>query len=491
MKGTSVFGAGFPSRLRRADGHLHQQLRDAIERQIVDGRVGPGARLPPERALAERFGISRNTVVAAYRDLEAKGLVRAYVGRGTFVCATPEPGGAPFAWRGKVAEAAGRMTDQTIRELMQIGADRSMISFAAGVPALEAFPVDTFERLVHDVLSRDALPIWRHAPTEGLPRLRKAIAARSDRRGRSVLVLSGAQHGLDLIARCLIDPGDAVIMDRPGYLGAIQALRGAGARLIGWDLARERLDELEDLILRYRPKLLYTNPTFQNPTGYTLPLGSRRDLLKLAQRYRLPVIEDGTYQDLWFTSEPPPSLFQLDTNDVVIHLNTFSKILAPGLRLGWIAAAPAIIEQLALIKQRSDPHTQNLMQEVIGRMIEEGALDDHLKALRREHWKRWLVLEGSVRRHARGHLRLSVPTGGLYSWARLGPAHDARVVSERARAMSVAFVCGDVFYPDEGGSNQVRICFSSVTPERCEDGIARLGQCLQEPSVVRSRVRVV
>ena len=185
-------------------------------------------------------------------------------------------------------------------------------------------------------------------------------------------MLSGAQQGMDLLARCLIDPGDAVIMDRPGYLGAIQSFRAAGAKLIGWDIARADSDELEDLLVRYRPKLIYTNPTFQNPTGTTLPIRARRELLSLAQRYRVPIVEDATYRDLYFNEAPPPSLRELDDHNLVIYLNSFSKVMAPGLRLGWIAAAPSIVEQIAIIKQRLDPHTPNLVQMAVARMMTQG-----------------------------------------------------------------------------------------------------------------------
>ena len=154
------------------------------------------------------------------------------------------------------------------------------------------------------------------------------------------------------MARCLLDPGDAVIIDRPGYVGAIENFRAAGAKLIGWDVVRSDLGELEDLILRYRPKVICTNPTFQNPTGRTLPLAERREILALADRYRVPVIEDDPYRDTALAITPPPTLFQLDTSNTVIYLGTFSKTLAPGLRLGWLLASEYVVDQLALIKGR-------------------------------------------------------------------------------------------------------------------------------------------
>src|SRR6185295_12163451 len=166
--------------------------------------------------------------------------------------------------------------------------------------------------------------MWGHGPTEGQPALRDAIARRFGGQPENVLVLAGAQQGLDLLARCLVDPGDTVVVDRPGYLGAIQTFRAAGARLVGWDVVNHDLDELEDLLVRYRPKLIYTNPTFQNPTGWTMPIRLRRDFLALATRMRVPIIEDDTYRELYLSSAPPPSLHSLDTQSVVIHLSSFS-----------------------------------------------------------------------------------------------------------------------------------------------------------------------
>ena len=162
----------------------------------------------------------------------------------------------------------------------------------------------------------------------------------------------------------------------------MHTFNAAGARVVGWDVVRHDLDELEDLILRYRPKLIYTNPTFQNPTGWTMPLKLRRQLLSLATRLRVPIIEDDTYRELHLGTPPPPSLHSLDTQSVVIHLNTFSKVLAPGLRLGWLSAAPPIIEQLALLKQRSDPHMPNLNQLIIADLVADGTFDRHLADLR-------------------------------------------------------------------------------------------------------------
>ncbi len=465
----------------RTERPLYGHLVDLLESAIAKGELPSGARVPPERTLAQRLKISRTTVVSAYRELESRGLLRGYVGRGTFVCAAPEPEGTPFAWRGKIAAAALRTSDSTLRDVVRNSSDARLLSLAAGGPALDKFPNEAFLEAVNHALATDSSAVWGHGPTEGQPALRSAIAERYNVPRESVLILSGAQQGMDLLARCLIDPGDAVIMDRPGYLGAIQSFRAAGAKLIGWDMARADSDELEDLLVRYRPKLIYTNPTFQNPTGVTMPIRTRRELLSLAQRYRVPIVEDATYRDLYFTDTPPPPLRALDDHNLVIYLNSFSKVMAPGLRLGWIAAAPSIVEQIAIIKQRLDPHTPNLVQMAVARMMRQGAFDSHLRTIRTEHARRCTQMIAAIQRHMPpGSIRFTRPAGGLYLWCRLGSGLSATALHDRALAAGVTFVPGPAFYPDPAGDSELRLCFTSVLPATAEESIKRLARCIGE-----------
>ena len=463
-------------------GHLVTLLESAIAR----GDLPSGARLPPERELATRLHISRTTVVSAYRELESKGLLRGYVGRGTFVCATPEPSGTPFAWRGKIASAALRSSDSTMRDALKHASDARLLSLAAGEPAIDCFPTAAFQSAVDQSIAREGAALWRHGPTEGQPALREAIADRFRVPVESVLVLAGAQQGLDLLARCLVDPGDAVIVDRPGYLGAIQSFQAAGAKLIGWDVLHGDVDELEDALLRYRPKLIYTNPTFQNPTGITMPIRTRREVLKLAERYRVPIVEDATYRELYFHEAPPPSLNELDTQNLVIHLNSFSKVLAPGLRLGWLSATPPIIEQMALIKQRLDPHTQNLVQFALARMIRDGSFDTHVKKLRAEHARRCAQMLAAMQKHMPpGSLRVMRPQGGLYLWCRVSSGISTRTLLDAALANGVAFVPGHAFYADPAGESELRLCFSSVEPSAIDEAMQKLARALHTTSVQR------
>jgi DNA-binding transcriptional MocR family regulator len=460
---------------------LYSQLVEALESAIERDDLTAGARLPSERALAAQLKLSRTTVVNAYRELEARGLLRSHVGRGTFVCARPEPTDAPFAWRGKVSAFAQLNADPALRNLHLDTLNSKLISFAAGIPAIECFPLADYRRLLEKVLKERSDAVLGMGPTEGQAPLRKAIAARMGTRPERVLILSGSQQGLDLIARCLLDAGDTVVLDRPGYVGAIQTFRAAGAKLVGWDTLRGDIDELEDLFLRYRPKFLYTNPTFQNPTGKVFTLRERRDLLRLAVRYRIPIIEDDPYRETYLDSAPPPpTLYELDEHNIVIHHSTFSKMLAPGLRLGWLAASEYVVDQLALIKQRENLFTEGLGQLVVAEFLRSGLFDAHLARLRREHAHRRDLMAAAFERYLPARLlTYARPKGGLYYWCRLGQGMRGWQLLQQAIASGVVFANGEIFYADEAGAHELRICFASQPADKIEEGIKRLAASLK------------
>jgi 2-aminoadipate transaminase len=462
---------------------IYGRLRDALERAIKSGELLIGTRLPSERELAAQLGISRTTVINAYRELESRGMVRGYVGRGTFVCATPEAGDAPFAWRGKVSASAAHLDAALapaglLRSLRSVK-NPGLISFAIGAPALECFPVKEYRRLMDQALNRYADDVLGLAPTEGQPCLRQAIAERFRVKTDRILILSGAQQGLNLIARCLLDPGDAVIIDRPGYVGAIQTFRTAGANLIGWDTLRSDIDELEDLIIRYRPRLIHTNPTYHNPTGKILSLRDRGELLKLAARYRIPIIENDPYSESHLDGPPPPSLFELDGGNIVIYLSTFTKILAPGLRLGWLAGTEYLVEQLSAIKQRDNVFTEGLGQIAMASFLQSGLIEEHLARLRMEHRKRRDEMIRALERHLGRTIRFEIPRGGLYLWCRLRGNSDSRQLLQRAMQKGLAFAPGDIFYADntgEAGREEIRLCFSGSPVDKIGEGVRLLAK---------------
>jgi 2-aminoadipate transaminase len=475
-------------KLHRANGEsLYDQLVNSLECAIEEGGLAPGDRLPSERDLAISLKLSRTTTTNAYRELESRGVLRRHVGRGTFVCATPEPDEIPFAWRGKVSATALRSANPALRNLMRDGAAPGVISLALGGPALEFFPTAEYGRISAQVLKNEPHAALAHGPVEGQPRLRRMLAGRMDTRPDRILVVAGAQQGLDLLAKCLVDPGDAVIVDRPCYIGAIQIFRAAGAKVVGWDTRRCDLGELEDLILRYRPKTIYTNPTFQNPTGHTLGLSERRELLKLLARYRVPLIEDDTYRELYLDAPAPPSLQQLDEYNLVIYLSTFSKTLAPGLRLAWIAASEVIVDQLAMLKQNTDMYSPCLTQLIVAEILHSGLFDENLRKLREEHGKRRdalvRTLEQLVPQRVMSFTR---PHGGAYLWCRLSRGITTARLLPQARAMGMVFASGEVFYCDDAGAHHLRLCFTSSPVERLEEGARRLAKALEACSAAGS-----
>jgi DNA-binding transcriptional MocR family regulator len=466
---------------RNGSSHpLYSQLLEALERAIESGALAIGTRLPSERAMADQLKVSRTTVMSAYRELEARGLIHSHVGRGTFVCASPEGTGAPFAWRGKLSRTASLHNDPALRHSISGASRPDLISFAAGAPAIDIFPVKAWQRLTEQALRENPQEVLSNGPTAGLPRLRQAIAGRFGAKPDRILILSGSQQGLGLISRCLLDPGDAVIIDRPCYVGAIQLFRAAGAHLIGWDITRADMGELEDLILRHRPKLIFTNPTFQNPTGRVLSLRERKELLKLAVRYRVPLLEDDPYRETYLDAQPPPPLYHLDEHDIVIYLSTFSKILAPGLRLGWLAAPEYIVDQLAMIKRREILFTEGPGQYALSIFLQSGLFDDHLVRLRTEHARRRRAFRDALKRHAPSRLlKFEAPSGGLYFWLRVDQSLNTWQWSRQALAAGVAFTSGEIFYADAVSSQQARFCYTWLPPEKIEVGVRRLAETMK------------
>lgn len=459
---------------------LYNQLLEALESAIESGALAIGTRLPSERAMADQLKVSRTTVMNAYRELEARGLIHSHVGRGTFVCASPEGASAPFAWRGKVSRTASLHNDPALRHITRGVNHPDLISFASGSPAIDVFPARAWQGLLEQALREKPEEVLSNGPTAGLPRLRQAIAGRFGVKPDRILILSGSQQGLGLISRCLLDPGDAVIIDRPCYMWAIQLFRAAGAHLIGWDISRADMNELEDLIIRHRPKLIFTNPTFHNPTGRTLSLRERKELLKLAVRYRVPLLEDDPYRETYLDGQPPATLYHLDEHDIVIHLNTFSKILAPGLRLGWLAAPEYIVDQLALIKRREILFTEGAGQYALSVFLQNGMFDDHLVRLRTEHARRRRAFQVALERHApAGVSKFEVPPGGLYFWLRLDQSLNSSQWLQQALAAGVAFTSGEIFYADAINSQHARFCYTLATPEKIDMGVRRLAESMK------------
>jgi 2-aminoadipate transaminase len=476
---------------RESSEPLYLQIRNLIRGLIHCGDLPAGVRLPPERELAASLGVNRTTVSNAYHELAADGLVEGQVGRGTIVCALPGAGRSsgedylpqPLPWSEYfVGEGAG---DPLIRELVALCAEGGVISLAGAVPAPDLYPIERFAQAMDRVLRQHGRSLLQYSPTEGHPAFREALAEWAAGRGiaaspANVLVLSGSQQGLDLIARALIEPGTPVVVEVPSYLGALSVFRAAGARLLGVPIDEEgmRIDALERVLARHRPQLIYTLPTFQNPSGRVMGHERRQALLALAQRYQVPILEDDPYGELYYGPPPPPPIKAYDRQGHVIYLSTFSKVLLPGIRLGWLVAPRPVVDRLAAIKQHADLHSNTPAQWAVAEFIRQGWLDAHLATLRRVYPRRRQAMLSALHTHVAERMGWNEPAGGFHLWCHLADGLRSRDLLAEAARWRVAFVVGEAFHADGGGQHALRLTFSYHDEETIREGVRRLGEAL-------------
>ena len=479
---------------RSSDTPLYQQISDKIREAILSGQLAEGIRLPTERALASALQVNRTTVMNAYNQLAGDGLVEGHVGRGTLVKRSQfnylddnyDANGPSWLFGLPTTEREILGPDaRMLSELASVGDD--IISLAAGTPAIELLPAEMLNAIFAEGLVRARQSALGYCPVEGLLSLRRDIAMHMRNRGvavdaQHILILSGSTQGIGLVGRFLLNPGDEVVVEVPTYLGAIQTFRALGARVIGvpTDSDGMRVDLLETILARHRPRLIYTLPTFQNPTGVVMSPERRRRLLLLARRYQTPILEDDPYSEVYFEGKQPQPLKSLDTHSQVIYLSTFSKILAPGLRVAWLAAAEPMIERLTLHKQIFDLNTNALGQWTVSEILQRDSLiDNHLAKLRHYYQnKRDLMLQ-AIRTHLRDAVRVNPPGGGFHLWCRLQGDVRARALLREATREHVAFVIGEPFHVDGGGQQHFRLGFAFPEEEKIEEGVRRIGVALR------------
>jgi DNA-binding transcriptional MocR family regulator len=455
---------------------LLTQVARHMEQQIALGLLSPGNRLPSERALAAQLGLSRNTVTAAYLLLEKRGAIRRVAHRGAFV-SPAGPSENSMDWSSKISRQAHLLDEPVLEMLAQSRLPNLRYRLSAGTPALSCFPLAPFRKAVNKVLVNDSLLAMAIAPTEGQPRLRRAIAAFDEVEAHHILIVAGAQEGIDLLSRCLIEPGDRVIIDRPTFPGAIQALRAAGARLVEWDTAEWSAETLERLLIAHRPKLIFTMPTYHNPTARTMDEEQRAKLLGLAARYQVPIIEDDVYSRTRLLGSVPPSLYRMDRHNVVVYLSTFSKVLAPGLRLGWIAAPAHMVKQLSLIKMRANLFSEGLLQLALAELLEKGVFDEHLSRLRETHTALQRIAVSALRQNfSSDEMDFAVPHGGLYIWCRWRRPVDMEAVLLRAQQTGASMAPGRAFFAEKPDEHCFRICFTASSERDLPEAIRLLAE---------------
>ncbi len=399
----------------------------------------------------------------------------------------------PINWQTLTAERTHRMRASDIREILKVTAQPDIISLAGGLPAPELFPVDEYRRAFEWVLETNGAAALQYGPTEGCQPLRQLIAERMrkfgiDCRPDDILVTNGSQQALDLIGKILLNPGDRVALENPSYLGAIQAFNQyePDYAVVPMDDEGMQVDALERILTddakrigQGRVKFIYALPNFQNPTGRTMSLARRRKLVELSSRFGVPIVEDDPYGELRYEGEHQPSLKSFDTEGSVIYLGTFSKILAPGFRLGWTVASPPALEQIIHAKQPADLHTGMAQQMATEHVARNGFIDKHVETIKSFYRERRDVMLRALEEHFPEQARFTRPAGGLFVWAELPEDIDTRDLLLEAVKEKVAFVPGQGFHADGTGTNTMRLNFSNVPPEKLEEGVRRLGQAIQ------------
>ena len=404
------------------------------------------------------------------------------------------------AWTSRYAQRAKGVKSSAIRELLKITQRPEIISFAGGLPASDLFPTQRFREACDKVLQQQPHLALQYGASEGYEPLREMIARHVDRYGirvkvENVLITSGSQQALDLIGKLFINPGDRVLVEAPTYLGALQAFNVYGADYVSVPSDEDGLcAESLEAPLRSGAKFMYVHPNFQNPGGTTLSEGRRHQLVLLADRYGIPIIEDDPYGQLRYEGEHLPPLVVLDRENLrrdpgysignVIYLSTFSKTLAPGLRLGWIVAPPEVIAKLVQLKQGADLHTSTFGQIVAYEVARDNFLDEHVKVIRRVYRERRDVMLQALSDFFPPEVTWTRPKGGLFLWVALAKGMDAQSLFDAAIRENVAFVPGDSFYAPNGhredACRQLRLNFSAVDPDRIREGIRRLSVAVEQ-----------
>ncbi|WP_298484049.1 PLP-dependent aminotransferase family protein [uncultured Ruminococcus sp.] len=391
----------------------------------------------------------------------------------------------------KFSENVDALQPSAIREILKFTGMPGVISFAAGNPAPEAFPVEEISRISAELFEKDPILALQYNITEGFPELRDVLKARMaeqhcfDETADDLITTSGAQQANELSCKVLLNRGDTMFCESPSFIGSLNAFRSYGVNLVGVELEEDgmNLDALEQAVQENpNPKLVYVIPNFQNPTGRVMSLEKRKGLYELACKYNLIILEDNPYGDLRFAGTPIPSIKSMDTEHRVIYSGTFSKILAPGLRVGYVSAPKEIVSKITVCKQVSDVHTNIWAQAVCAKFLEQTDMDTYLEKLRAVYRRKCNLMADGIRQHFSKRVRWEMPEGGLFLWCTLPedcdmPAFCKKAVSE----YQIAVVPGNAFLVDESAkTSSFRMNFSTPTDEQIVKGTEILGGMTRE-----------
>jgi len=488
---------------------LYIQLRDQLRALVHAGDLRPGDRIPASRELATLLGVHRTTVANAYAELESEGLIQGHVGRGTFIkgngnglkITPPAPpvlnGANGIRWELLFADERG----EEVLSRLTASAPQDSLSFVMARPAEEYFPVEELQNCVNAVLRREATEVLNLGPSDGYAPLKEALLQVLRHEGISakdenLLITDGCQQALDLISKAFVRPGDSVILENPTYPGAVAIFHGARARCLAVPMRTQAepgsalgvdLEALEATLAANRVKLIVLTPDFQNPTGTSMPLASRRKVLELAARHQVPIVEDHIYARLHAREERVPSLKQLDRSDLVIHIDSFAKVAFPGLRVGWVVAPAIAIERLRQVKQTTDLHTDQLAQATLAEFLRRGLFTKHVARMRKIYASRLVALDEALRKNMPEGTRWTRPDGGMCLWLELPPGFDASELLIHAKERSVLFAPGRYFYVQNPLPNTLRLAFAGLDEKQITRGVVTLADLLRVEMRKRQR----
>ena len=465
---------------RESEEPIYRQIIAHIRDRIESGALPHGTRLPASRSLARQLGVSRISVVNAYSELRSAGYLSARAGRGTFVARERDSGdGVPS----QPPPLAPHQRASSIRRMMRLAHRPGVLDFSSGSPPTEFFPVRYLQDAINHVIERDGADALSYEVPEGYRPLRVAVrdyvrAIGIDCRVDDVLITGGAQQAIDLVLQSLMSPGETLVTADPTYLGIIDIAGARRVHIHGIPIDDDgiRIDALENALHDLRPRLIYVMPSYQNPTGHLMPMHRRRQLVRLAEQHRIPVLEDEVYREFRYDGDELPPLKALDESGVVIHTNAFTKVLLPGIRIGYLIADGAYYERLVRIKQAADISTSGLNQRTIHLLLDRGMLAQQLERNRIELRRRRVAALAAAQRYFPPGSHWTAPQGGLYLWVELpakGPSATETFIAAIQR--DVAFAIGSLFYTGDGGSHALRLNFGIHQPAVIEEGFKRIG----------------
>lgn len=388
----------------------------------------------------------------------------------------------------KFSKRADYVRASDVRELLKLTENPEIISFAGGMPAPELFPIEEMIKVSETVLREDGRKALQYGTTEGYRQLREYIAKRMAKSGidttyEQVLITTGSQQGLDLAGKVYIDEGDIIITESPTYLAAINAFRTYMPRFVEVEMDEDGMimEELEKaLINNPSAKFIYVIPEFQNPSGRAMSVERRKKLVELANKYDIPIIEDNPYGELRFEGENIPPVKHFDTQGRVVYMSTFSKILSPGMRIGWVCASPETIQKFILFKQGTDLHTNVFAQMQAAKYVEMYDIDKHIAKIREVYGRRKKLMLDTINETFPKNIKITNPSGGLFLWVVLPQGINSRDILKVCLENNVAFVPGGSFFPNGGQENTFRLNFSNMPDDKIVEGIHRLAVVLKD-----------